>query len=421
MEEDNIEIEQDSYSKKEIEEKLEKEFENEKKSLNIRWLIITVLIAIFASVLASDFTLYYYNNSLLDKSEATEDPEENIEIISETLKNFRDVIDDIYIGEIDEQKMMDETIRGYIRGLDDEYSEYMTAEEWNDYQASAMGNYVGVGIYMSVDKNGNVVIVEPIKGTPAEEAGLKSGDIIVNVNDESMIGIASDIVSAKIKGEEGTKVKLTVLRDTEYLDFEIERKAIKVYHVETEMLENNIGYISLMTFDEGCADEFRTAYENLKSKGAKKFIIDLRNNTGGLVVECLEIADMMLPKDAIELITVDAKGKKEINKSKQNPIVDGEIVVLINEYSASASEILVAALKENDKAEVVGKNSYGKGVIQSVLQLNDGSVLKLTVSEYFTPKENKINKIGIAPDYDVELDVENMIDTQLNKAIELLK
>ena len=115
------------------------------------------------------------------------------------------------------------------------------------------------------------------------------------------------------------------------------------------------------------------------------------------------------------------KGKKEINKSKQNPIVDGEIVVLINEYSASASEILVAALKENDKAEVVGKNSYGKGVIQSVLQLNDGSVLKLTVSEYFTPKENKINKIGIAPDYDVELDVENMIDTQLNKAIELLK
>lgn len=403
------------------EDKIEDNFENEKKKFKIKWIFLTILIAIFSAVLASDFTLYYYGMSSLNKEEAVQDAEENIDAISETLKNFRTVIDQIYIGEIDEQKMMDETIRGYVKGLDDEYSEYMTASEWEEYQAAALGNYVGIGIYMSVDKNGNVVVVEPIKGTPAEEAGLKSGDIIVYVNDESMIGIDSDVVSSKIKGEEGTKVKITVLRDTEYIDFEIERKAIKVYHVETEMLENNIGYISLIAFDEGCADEFRTAYTSLKEKGAEKIILDLRNNTGGLVVECLEIADMILPKGNIELITVDAQGNKEISESKNDPIVEGEMVVLINEYSASASEILVAALKENDRAEVVGKTSYGKGVIQSVLELNDGSVLKLTVSEYFTPKENKINKIGITPDYEVELDVENMIDTQLNKAIEILK
>lgn len=403
------------------EDKIEDNFENEKKKFKIKWIFLTILIAIFSAVLASDFTLYYYGMSSLNKEEAVQDAEENIDAISETLKNFRTVIDQIYIGEIDEQKMMDETIRGYVKGLDDEYSEYMTASEWEEYQAAALGNYVGIGIYMSVDKNGNVVVVEPIKGTPAEEAGLKNGDIIVYVNDESMIGIDSEVVSSKIKGEEGTKVKITVLRDTEYIDFEIERKAIKVYHVETEMLENNIGYISLIAFDEGCADEFRTAYMSLKEKGAKKIILDLRNNTGGLVVECLEIADMILPKGNIELITVDAQGNKEISESKNDPIVEGEMVVLINEYSASASEILVAALKENDRAEVVGKTSYGKGVIQSVLELNDGSVLKLTVSEYFTPKENKINKIGVTPDYEVELDVENMIDTQLNKAIEILK
>lgn len=402
-------------------DKIEEDYKLEKKRLQVKWILITIFVAIFATVIASEFTLIYYGQSKLNKAETAESSEENIEAISETLKNFRTVIDEIYIGEIDEQKVMDETIRGYVKGLDDEYSEYMTAKEWEDYKANALGNYVGIGIYMQVNKEGNVEVVEPIKDSPAEKAGLKTGDIIVYVNDENMVGINSDIVSSKIKGEEGTKVKITVLRDTEYIDFEIERKAIKVYHVETEMLENNIGYISLMTFDEGCAEEFKNAYNELKDKGAKNIIIDLRNNTGGLVVECLEIADMILPKGAIELVTVDAKGNKEYSKSKKDPIVDGKIVVLINEYSASASEILVAALKENDKAEVVGKTSYGKGVIQSVLELNDGSVLKLTVSEYFTPKENKINKIGIEPDYDIELDYENEIDTQLNKAIELLK
>ena len=403
------------------EDKIEESVEKEMKSFKTKWIFLTILIAIFTAVLASDFTLYYYGMTSLNKEETAQNAEENIEAISDTLKNFRKVIDQIYIGDIDEQKIMDETIRGYVNGLDDEYSEYMTADEWEEYQAAALGNYVGIGIYMSVDKNDNVVVVEPIKGTPAEAAGLKSGDVIVYVDDESVIGVDSDIVSSKIKGEEGTKVKITVLRGTEYIDFEIERKAIKVYHVETEMLENNIGYISLIAFDEGCAEEFKSAYLDLKAKGAKKIILDLRNNTGGLVVECLEIADMILPKGNIELITVDAQDNREISESKNDPIVEGEMVVLINEYSASASEILVAALKENDRAEVVGKTSYGKGVIQSVLELNDGSVLKLTVSEYFTPKENKINKIGVEPDHEVELDVENMVDTQLNKAIEILK
>lgn len=402
-------------------DKIEENYRIEKKKLQTKWILITIFVAIFAAVIASEFTLIYYGQSKLNKSEVAQNSEENIDAISETLKNFRTVIDELYIGEIDEQKIMDETIRGYVNGLDDEYSEYMTAKEWEDYMANALGNYVGIGIYMHVNKEGNIEVLEPIKDSPAEAAGLKSGDIIVYVNDESMIGIDSEIVSSKIKGEEGTKVKITVLRDTEYLDFEIERKSIKVYHVETEMLENKIGYMSLMTFDEGCAEEFESAYNDLKAKGAENIIIDLRNNTGGLVVECLEIADLILPKGATELVTVDSKGNKEYSKSKKDPIVEGKIVVLINEYSASASEILVAALKENNKAEVVGKTSYGKGVIQSVLELNDGSVLKLTVSEYFTPKENKINKIGIDPDYDIELDVENEIDTQLNKAIEILK
>lgn len=405
------------------EEKLIKEFETEKKNMRIRFILITILVALIAAVAASEFTLfYYYGGMSLEKDEASQDASLNIEAIANSLKNFREVIDEYFIGDIDEQKLMDETIKGYVRGLDDPYSEYMTAEEWGKFKTNTMGNYVGIGIYMSVDKNDNIVVVAPIKGTPAEEAGLQTGDVIVYVDDENMLGVSSELVSAKIKGEEGTKVKITVLRGEEYLDFEIERKSIKVYHVETEMLENKIGYISLLTFDQGCAEEFKNAYNDLKAKGAKKLIIDLRNNTGGLVEECLQIADMMLPKGSIELITVDAKGEKVYSESNKEPIFgDEEIVVLINEYSASASEILVGALMDNNKAISVGKKSYGKGVIQTVLELNDGSVLKLTISEYYTPNESKINKIGITPTHEVEMNDETEEDEQLNKAIELLK
>ena len=405
------------------EEKLIKEFETEKKNKRIRYILITILVALIAAVAASEFTLfYYYGGMSLEKDEASQDASLNIEAIANSLKNFREVIDEYFIGDIDEQKLMDETIKGYVRGLDDPYSEYMTAEEWGKFKTNTMGNYVGIGIYMSVDKNDNIVVVAPIKGTPAEKAGLQTGDVIVYVDDENMLGVSSELVSAKIKGEEGTKVKITVLRGEEYLDFEIERKSIKVYHVETEMLENKIGYISLLTFDQGCAEEFKNAYNDLKAKGAKKLIIDLRNNTGGLVEECLQIADMILPKGSIELITVDAKGEKIYSESNKEPIFgDEKIVVLINEYSASASEILVGALMDNNKAISVGKKSYGKGVIQTVLELNDGSVLKLTISEYYTPNESKINEIGITPTHEVEMNDETDEDEQLNKAIELLK
>lgn len=358
------------------------------------------------------------NNVSLNSTETTQ-------IIADTLKTFRDTIDKYYIGEIDETKMLDSTIKGYIAGLDDEYSEYMTKKEWEDYQANALGNYVGVGIYMSMDKNDNIVVVSPIKGTPAEEAGVQPGDIIAQIGEESTVGMDSNEASAKIKGEPGTKVDLKLIRNNEYVDVTLERKEIKVYHVESKMLEDNIGYIQLLTFDDECAKEVKKAYEDLQSKGAKKIIFDLRNNTGGLVDEALEIADYMIAKNKTVLITADANGNEQYSESNNDPRMDCPIVVLVNEYSASASEILTGALKDNDEAEIVGTTTYGKGVIQNVFSLSDGSVLKLTVAEYYTPSKNKINKVGIEPDYVVE-DVEQEegkeeIDEQLNKAIEIIK
>lgn len=397
------------------------ECEQDKKRLKARFIVITIFVAIVVAIISSEFTLYYYmNNGFLAKSEASQDAEENIEAIAKTLKNFREVIDELYIGEIDEQKILDETIKGYVNGLDDEYSEYMTAEEWQDFQASALGNYVGVGIYMSLDKNDNVIVLAPIKDSPAEKAGVQSADIIAYVDEESVLGMSTEEVSNRIKGEPGTKVKVTVYRDGEYLDFEMERAEIKIYHVEEEMLENNIGYISLITFDEGCSEEFKDAYLRLKEQGAQKIIVDLRDNTGGLVEEALNIIDMFLPKDKTMLVTLDSNENKEYSKSEEDQLIDCETILLTNEYSASASEIMVGALRDNGIAKSVGETTFGKGVIQSVFLLKDESALKLTVSEYFTPNETKINKVGIAPDYEVELDLGTEEDEQLNKAIEIL-
>ncbi len=397
----------------------------EKKQLIYKF----VFVAIFIACLTAVITFYATFESVEKKyslitGEISEDANENIKTVSKSLKEFRKLINEYYIGDIDEQKVADETIKGYINGLEDEYSEYMTAEEWEEYQINALGNYVGIGIYMTQDVNGNVVVIEPIEESPAEEAGLQAGDIIVEVNGENVVGLDTAKVSSKIKGEEGTTVNLKIARDNQYVTMEVERKAIKVYHVKNEMLENQIGYIKLSTFDEGCSNEFQTAFEELQSKGAQKLIIDLRDNTGGLVDEALNIADMIVPKNKTMLITMDAKENEQTTTAKQEPIINMEIVILVNEYSASASEILVGCLKDNEEATVVGTKTYGKGVIQNVFSLSDGSVLKLTTAEYFTPNKTKINKEGIEPDYTVELVEEpegvEEIDEQLNKALEIM-
>lgn len=397
----------------------------EKKQLIYKFILVIVFIVCITAVITFYATFNCMEkNYFLVTGNVSEDAKENINTISSALKDFRKLVDEYYIGDIDEQKIVDETIKGYINGLDDEYSEYMTADEWEEYQINTLGNYVGIGIYMSQDVNKNIVVIEPIEESPAEAAGLKAGDLIVEVGGESVIGQDTATVSSKIKGEEGTTVNLKIIRDNQYMTMDVERKAIKVYHVKNEMLENHVGYIKLSTFDEGCSGEFQKAFEDLKAEGAQKLIIDLRDNTGGLVDEALSIADMIVPKNKTMLITKDSKENKEITKAEQDVMIDMEIVVLVNEYSASASEILVGCLKDNEEASIVGTKTYGKGVIQNVFSLSDGSILKLTTAEYFTPNETKINKEGIEPDVTVELveepEGEDEIDEQLNKALEMI-
>ena len=413
------------------------EFEYEKKQWRYRTIAYVAVLLIMVIILTATITYYIavgnkYNNLYNAVSDSDTDEEEIIESsdaiydIYKTLTSFAEVIDENYIGEINKTDLINSTIKGFVEGIGDEYSEYMTAEEWEEYQESALGNYVGVGIYMTLDDDDNVIVVSTISGTPAEEAGIQSEDIITAVDGESVIGMTTTEVSNRVKGEEGTSVAITVYRDGDYLDFTLERKSIKVYHVETEMLDDNIGYISLLTFDEECSEEFETGMDELIEQGAEKIIFDLRYNTGGLVEEALNIIDLFVDEGEEILIEVAADGTETINTAESDKKYDIEIVILVNEYTASASEIVTGALKDYGIATVVGTTTYGKGVIQNVYSLSDGSVLKLTTAEYYTPNRNQINKVGIEPDYEIEIDEENLddegniIDTQLEKAKELL-
>ena len=361
----------------------------------------------------------------------------NDDKITEALSNIENLIEKYYLYDIDEQKAIDGAISGYVDSLGDEYTEYIPASEMEEYTETIMGNFVGIGIYMVQNTEKNVIeVLAPIKESPAEKAGILPGDIIKSVNGVQYTGEQMTEASNNIKGEEGSKVKLEILRGEETLNFEIERKKINTNPVvaekiedETAQLEGNIGYLEISSFDEGTAEDFKTKFEQLKSEGITSLIIDLRNNGGGIVDEALEIADYIVPKGKDLLITVDKDANEEIEKSENDPIIDMPIVVLVNENTASASEILAGALKDLDEATIVGTKTYGKGVIQQVLSLRTGAGLKVTVEEYYTPNRTKINKVGIEPDEVVELPetVKNPLlvtkeeDTQLQKAIEILK
>lgn len=402
--------------------------EEQKRFKTYKIVMLVVLVAFITFLVTSIVMYQYFTNdsfgkSIVEKSEQTSD-------IAETLEDYRRIIDKYYLGDVDEEKLKEGAIAGYIKGLDDEYTEYISKEDMADYMADTTGNFVGVGVYMVQDTEANkIMVLSPIKGSPAEKAGLQPGDYIIAVDGVTYTGEQMTEASNKIKGETGTTVKLQIQRKDETLDIELTRENIKVNPVEGEVLENNIGYIEFSSFDDGTAEEFKMKFEELQGKGIKSLIIDLRNNGGGIVDEALEIANYILDKDSVILYEVDKNNNETVEKTTDEPIINMPIVILTNENTASSSEILAGALKDHKKATIVGEKTYGKGVIQRLLTLPDGSGLKITSEKYLTPNRTEINKVGIEPDEKVELpetvtnilNVEKTEDTQLQKAIEILK
>lgn len=394
------------------------------KKNNIYKAIMLVILTATITFIVTSIVMYNTTESTKIKYVSTDE-------VGATFKMFRNFIEKNYLGTMDEDAMLESAIKGYVAGLDDDYSEYITKEEMEEYMQDARGNYVGVGIYITNNtKTNQIVVLMPIKGSPAEAAGIKSGDVITKVDGTEYKGEQLSEASKALKSEAGTIAKIEVLRnDTEKLEFEVERKSIKVSHIEAKVLENDIGYMKVSTFDEGCYEEFKQNWEKLSSQNIKSLIIDLRNNGGGIVDEALNMADMMVEKDKILLITASKNAEEKINKAEQEKTINVPIVILVNEGTASSSEILSAAVRENNEnVKIIGTKTYGKGVIQTIFNLSDGSGIKLTTSEYYTPNHNTINKVGIAPDIEVELPEDENIytvseknDTQLQKAIEVLK
>lgn len=407
--------------------------ENEKTfKKNQRYKITMIIIfTVFITFMITTLGIFciFLNGKQIGKYVLVTSSEKN-ENIENKLNKYKTVIDKYFLGEVDENKLEEGAIKGYIEGLNDPYTEYISKEEMKDYLEDTKGNFVGIGIYMAKNTDKNMIqVLGTINGTPAEEQGIQPGDLIKSVDGIEYTADDLNTISAKIKGEEGTIVKLEILRDTEILNYEFTRKKIVVNQVEGSIVNDNIGYIQISSFDEDTAKQFKEEFEKLQAQNIKGLIIDLRNNGGGIVSEALNIADYIADKDSVLLYEVDKNGKEEIKKAKQNPIINMPIVVLVNKNTASSSEILSGALKDLGKAKIVGTKTYGKGVIQEILTLPDGSGLKITTEEYQTPNRNKIHKIGVEPDIVVELPetvtnilkVEPAADTQMQKAIELLQ
>lgn len=399
-----------------------------KNTQRIYKMIMLVLIVIIVTSLVTAFAIYQYlsNNGILHSKVNTT----SLEGLEYTLAQFRSELEKKYIGEINDEKLIEGAVKGYVDALGDPYTTYYTKKEMKEIMEETNGNFVGIGVYMTQDLEKNaILVIKPIENSPAEKAGILPGDIITKVDDVEYAGDKLEEASNKIRGEAGTKVKLEIYRDGETKTFELTRATVTVSHVTAKILENNIGYIAISDFEGKCADEFETKYKELEKQGIKKLIIDIRNNGGGIVDEALEIANMLVNKDSTLLITKDKNEEEEITKATKNPIINMPTVVLVNGYSASASEILAGALKDNGKATLVGTKTYGKGIIQELHQLSDGSGLKITVSEYYTPNHNAIHKIGITPDVEVELSeeakkqitIQEKDDNQLQKALEILK
>jgi len=329
-----------------------------------------------------------------------------------------------YDGQLEASKLEDGLKEGLVEAAGDPYTEYMNNEESKDFEEQLSGSFEGIGAELGKE-NGSIIIISPIEGFPAQKAGVKARDIIVKINDESAYDISITDAVKKIRGQKGTKVKLQIARDGKPLDFEITRDQINLPSVKTEITPENIGIIKISRFGDDTTQLVQQAAIDFKTKNVKGVVLDMRGNPGGLLDASVGVSSVWLPKG--KMILEEKRDGKVVNSfaAKGNPALEGmPTVVLIDEGSASASEITAGALRDNNVATIIGQKSYGKGSVQEVRTLDDGGVLKVTVARWFTPNGRNIDKEGIEPDQKVELteaDVTAGKDPQKQSAVDKLK
>lgn len=342
------------------------------------------------------------------------------------LSTLKKLIDETYLGDVEEDALREGIYKGFISGLDDPYSVYYDAEETRALIETTEGEYDGIGAVLSQDINtGVVTLIRIYEGSPAMEAGLKDNDILYKVEDLEVTGKDLSEVVSHIKGEKGTEVRLTVYRGDAYEEITVTavRNRIQAQTVAYRMMDDGIGYIAVSEFDLVTYEQYEQALEDLESQGMKGLVVDLRNNPGGNLSTVCEMLDLMLPEGLI-VYTEDKDGNKDEERSDEAHQFNLPLAVLMNGNSASASEIYAGAIQDYGIGTIIGTQSYGKGVVQQIFDLKDGTSVKLTIAEYFTPKGRNIHGTGITPDVEVEYEKNEEdpeADNQLDKAVEVLR
>ncbi len=371
--------------------------------------ILSVMIFCLTGCTAS----YLY--SLVESQRQTEENE-----VDAKIQELNRYIEQYYLFDYEEEDVEDGIYKGLMAGLGDVYTGYYTPEEFADFMEETNGTYSGIGAMLSQDyTTGIITVVRAFEGSPAEEAGMQTDDILYMVKGEEVTGKDLSLVVLDLKGEEGTTVDLSILRGTEVIDMTVERRHIEVPTVEYEMLEQQIGYVAITAFEDVTDEQFLAAMDDLEAQGMKSLIVDLRDNTGGLVDVTCTILDRLLPEGLI-VYTEDKYGERIEEYSDAETYYADDMVVLVNGNSASASEIFAGAIQDYGIGTLVGTQTFGKGIVQSLFPLSDGSAVKITVSRYYTPAGNNIHEVGITPDVVLEYDRESEEDNQLQKAIEIL-
>ena len=348
--------------------------------------------------------------------------------IEEKTSVLQNIIDRYFLFDEDMTKVEDGIYAGMMNGLGDPYTVYYTKEEYKALNEDTEGKYSGIGAVVSQNPNTKIItIVKIFENSPANDAGLQVGDIIYKIDGEEVAGTDMDIlVKTKIRGEEGTSFKMTVLRgdDRKEVELDLIRRSIEVETVAGKMLDSNIGYIAVSQFDAVTSEQFKSNIESLQSQGMTKLIVDLRGNPGGLLDQVVDMLDYILP-DGLVLYTEDKYGKREEYYSDGSHELKIPMVVLVNENSASASEVFTATFRDFEWGTVVGKTTFGKGIVQNVLPLGDGTAVKITTQHYYPPSGYDLHKVGIKPDLEVDLNEGAKIgtdsDNQLSAAIDILK
>lgn len=402
---------------------------SKKKAIAI--MVALVLVSsVLTFTLSNMLALQVGNKVVIPKAEYSE--------LTSIYKDFskiigvEDYIEENYLRDLDHSKAIDGQLKGLVQSLEDPYSQYLTVDEYASFTQQTAGIYGGIGVIVTPGEDNYITVVSPIEDTPGERAGLKTGDKILKVNGDEFYADTMDKAVKVMKGEPKTPVILTIGRkdkdgNNQIFDLEIIREEIRLVTVKSNIIDEDIGYIKLTSFDELTYEDFKSNLKGLEAEGVKGLIIDLRNNPGGLLNITANIADEFLGEADI-VYTETKSGQREYLKSKKG-MTDLPLVLLVNGGSASASEILAGAIQDHKRGELVGTTTFGKGVVQRIKPLSDGSGIKLTISEYFTPNGTNIHGIGIVPDVVIELneDVEEIgvnniaNDNQLQKALEVLK